>query len=172
MGTEAPESQLLDACKLCRFVDETLQSSRPTEYRQGAPIAIAQDDHWIVAVNENQATLGRIYLVLRRHEEDVASLTSEEQASMFRQVRRVRVALTQLFAPDHFNYMFHMNLVRHAHFHIYPRYASVRHFAGVHFHDPEYGNHYNPSAELALDIFDLGYLQMAIREAYTRVGEA
>jgi diadenosine tetraphosphate (Ap4A) HIT family hydrolase len=119
---------VLDTCKLCRFI-----AGGPTVPGEVQPVALAGDEHWIAALNENQATLGRVYLVLKRHEEDITQLSATERESLFRQTSAVKTALTTLFAPDHFNYMFHMNLVRHAHFHIYPRYAAPRRFAGYDF---------------------------------------
>jgi diadenosine tetraphosphate (Ap4A) HIT family hydrolase len=60
---------------------------------------------------------------------------------------RVRAA----FAPDHFNYSFLMNLDRHVHLHVIPRYVGTRQLAGVTFEDPDYPDAYGatPASELA-----------------------
>ncbi len=164
-----------DSCKLCRFVADSaaqysanrmtdglgpltpntggtgLGTPRLTVAGEVQPVAFSEDDYWVAALNENQATLGRVYFVLKRHETDIAQLTVEEQASLWRQVAAVKAGLSTLFEPDHFNYMFLMNLVGHAHFHIYPRYAGPRTFAGLTFTDPHFGGHYDPAAERRLE---------------------
>jgi len=146
-------------CKLCRFVLETAGDRSfldSVPFREGVgsdvqPDFLAEDDHWIVALNENQAMLGRVYLVLKRHETDVAALTAPEQSSLWKWIAAVKSALDATFAPDHYNYMFLMNVVGHAHFHIYPRYKTARTFAGVDFTDDQWGDHYDPAAARRLD---------------------
>lgn len=140
-----------DNCKLCRFVLQTGGDLAHVDAGDVMPVALVEDEHWIVALNENQATLGRIYLVLKRHEVDVTSMSECEQTSMWRWSASVKGALDKLFAPDHYNYMFHMNAVPHAHFHIYPRYREPRTFAGARFDDPQWGGHYDPAASRRLD---------------------
>jgi len=138
-------------CKLCRFVLETAGDKSVVNPADVQPDVLVEDDHWIVALNENQATLGRVYLVLKRHETDVAELTSTEQSSLWMWVARTKRALDNVFAPDHYNYMFLMNVVSHAHFHIYPRYRTARTLAGVDFTDDQWGGHYDPAANRRLD---------------------
>ncbi|MGO8671614.1 MAG: HIT family protein [Capsulimonadaceae bacterium] len=152
-------SMLPDTCKLCRLIGG--------EPREGdvLPVQIGGDDHWAVVLNENQATLGRIYLVLRRHETDITALTTSEQTSLFHHTRAVKRAVDSLFAPDHYNYVFLMNLVRHCHFHIFPRYEAPRRFAGVEFVDSAYGGHYNPAGERMLDPAAAGALAGVLRTA-------
>ncbi len=105
---------------------------------------VRDNGHWTLAVNENQATLGRVFFTLKRHETDVTRLTPDERESLWTFLAETKEALTALFAPDHFNYLFHMNLDPHCHMHIYPRYAGAREFAGRTFTDARYGDHYDP----------------------------
>ena len=151
-------------CKLCRFVLETSGDTSCVDPADVQPDVLTEDDHWITSLNENQATLGRIYFVLQRHETDVAALTEAEQSSLWQWVSKVKSALDVVFAPDHYNYMFLMNVVGHAHFHIYPRYRTSRTFADVQFDDPQWGGHYDPAASRRLD----GATQGAIVEAVKR----
>ena len=109
------------------------------------------NDHWTLMLNENQATLGRVFFALNRHETDIAALTEGELLSLWAFLRETKQALTALFAPDHFNYMFLMNLTPHAHFHIFPRYAGPREFAGQTWADARFGDHYDPDAARAID---------------------
>ncbi len=126
---------------------------------------VLASDHWTLALNENQATLGRVYFALNRHETDIAALSDAEVLSLWTLVRETKAALTQLFAPDHFNFMFLMNLTPHVHFHIFPRYAGPREFGGETFTDPEYGGHYNPAASRALAPAAEAALVAALRSA-------
>ena len=138
---------------------------------------IARTEYWTLILNENQATLGRVYLALNRHETDITNLTPDEQRTLWESVAQAKRALVRLFAPDHFNYMFHMNLTPHVHFHIYPRYATPREFtprgcasptgefAGHTFLDSRYGDHYDPAESRTLDHSTRDALAAAIREA-------
>lgn len=98
--------------------------------------------HWQVVVNQNQNYLGKLMLVLRRHEEDVTALTPEEQTEFWRVLQLAREALVRLFQPEHFNYAFLMNQDAHVHLHVIPRYAQPRQFAGLEFADGGMGEHY------------------------------
>ena len=81
-------------------------------------------------------------LVLLRHETDVTSLTEAEQGEFWQLLTVIREALSRLFQPDHYNYAFLMNEDRHVHFHVIPRYAKSREFAGLIFTDGQLGEHY------------------------------
>ena len=119
-------------------------------------------------MNENQATLGRVFFALNRHETDVAALADAEVLSLWAFVRETKAALSALFVPDHFNYMFLMNLTPHVHFHIFPRYAQPREFHGQTFTDSFYGDHYDPTESRALDAETEEALVTALRRALTQ----
>ena len=129
---------------------------------------VRDNDHWTMAVNENQATLGRVFFALKRHETDVTALTPDEQESLWRFLKKAKDALMALFAPDHFNYLFHMNLDPHCHMHIYPRYAAPREFAGQTFPDTHYGGHYDPDETHPLDDATRDALVTALRHELTQ----
>lgn len=112
---------------------------------------ILSQDHWTLVLNENQATLGRVFFALNRHETDIAALSDAEVLSLWAFVRETKAALSALFTPDHYNYLFLMNLTPHVHFHIFSRYAAPREFAGQSFADSRYGDHYDPAENRALD---------------------
>ncbi|BDI29913.1 hypothetical protein CCAX7_19640 [Capsulimonas corticalis] len=111
---------------------------------------VTSNEYWTAAINQNQATLGRVFFALRRHETDVAALSAEERDALWEIAGQFKRALASLFAPDHFNFMFLMNQDAHVHMHIYPRYASTREFAEQVFSDSHYGGHYDPSEARAL----------------------
>ena len=129
---------------------------------------ILLNDFWTLVLNENQATPGRVFFALSRHETDIANLTDAEVLSLWAFVRETKAALTGLFAPDHFNYMFLMNLTPHVHFHIFPRYAHPVEFAGQSFADRRYGDHYDPAESRALEADAEEALIAALRHALTQ----
>jgi diadenosine tetraphosphate (Ap4A) HIT family hydrolase len=131
---------------------------------------VARSEHWTMAVNENQATLGRVFFAVNRHETDVTALTPEEVADLWAFLGRAREALAGLFTPDHYNYMFHMNIDPHAHFHIYPRYRTPREFAGRTYADPDFGGHYDPNASHPLDDVSRDALVSALRSVLDSQG--
>jgi len=126
---------------------------------------ITANEHWTLVLNENQATLGRVFFALNRHETDITRLTPEEVASLWEFVAQGKEALARLFNPDHYNYMFLMNLTPHAHFHIFPRYASPREFNGQTYADSRYGDHYDPAEDHPLDDATREALVTTIRAA-------
>jgi diadenosine tetraphosphate (Ap4A) HIT family hydrolase len=107
---------------------------------------IAADELWTMALNENQALLGRCYFALNRHETDAISISAAEQTALFNWFRLAKSALDTLFAPDHYNYVLLMNVEPHVHAHIIARYRSVRSFRGESFVDGHFGDHYDPGA--------------------------
>ncbi len=129
---------------------------------------ILPNDHWTLVLNDNQATLGRVFFALNRHETDIAALSDTEVLSLWAFVREAKSALTALFAPEHFNFMFLMNLTPHVHFHIFPRYAGEREFAGQAFTDSRYGDHYDPAESRALSANAEEQLVAALRHALTQ----
>ena len=98
--------------------------------------------HWQLRLNLNQNLLGKLIIVLRRHEEQVVALTADEWNALHKQVRLMTARLRAAFEPDHFNYAFLQNQDRHVHLHIIPRYAKPREVAGLRFEDPDYPDHY------------------------------
>lgn len=79
--TEGPRRS---ACPLCRaLLARVIRESR----------------FWRTAINHNQNLLGKLIIVLRRHEEAVAELTDDEWTDLRRQVRRATGRLAAAFTP-------------------------------------------------------------------------
>jgi len=98
--------------------------------------------YWRVIMNRNQNYLGKTMLVLKRHETEVTALTPAEQSEFWQLLSDVRRALEIFFQPDQLNYAFLMNQDAHVHLHVIPRYKAAREFAGLHFTDAHFGEHY------------------------------
>lgn len=139
--------------------------SGQSELSLPGPTVIAEDAYWTMRVNDNQATLGRVFFALKRPETDALNLTADEQTALWNGLTRAKSALTTLFAPDHFNYMALMNLTPQVHWHIFPRYQSPREFAGQTFTDDEWGGHYNPDRTVTLDDATRDSLVSALRQS-------
>lgn len=129
---------------------------------------ILPNDFWTLVLNENQATLGRVFFALNRHETEVSALSDAEVLSLWAFIRETKTTLSALFAPDHYNFMFLMNLTPHVHFHIFPRYVQPVEFAGQSFADSRYGDHYDPAENRALDAAAEEQLVAALRHALTQ----
>ena len=71
---------------------------------------LGEADGWAIMLNRDQSLLGRSFLVLLRPETDVTRLTDAEVVHLWAGVRRVKAALDALWAPDHYNFAFLMNL--------------------------------------------------------------
>lgn len=86
--------------------------------------------HWQVLVRPQQATLGALVLVCT----DAAKAFSQISVRAFEELAQVTVdldaALTKVFAPDKLNYLMLMMVDPDVHFHVLPRYAAARAFAG------------------------------------------
>lgn len=107
---------------------------------------------WRTVINRNQTLLGKLMIVLLRHEETVAELTADEWRDLHSEVRWATGRLREAFAPDHFNYAFLQNQDRHVHLHVIPRYQSPRWLAGTEFKDADYPDHYRvPGARVMAD---------------------
>lgn len=132
---------------------------------------LAEGEHWRVVLNRNQNLLGKLMIVLRRHTERVSELHPDEWAELHLEMWGAERALSALFQPDHFNFLFLQNQDRHVHLHVVPRYAAAGSFAALHFEDPDYPAHYAvPSPVRHLDENTWEALANALRHEYPRPG--
>ncbi len=103
---------------------------------------IRESAHWRTVVNRNQNLLGKTFIVLKRHEEQVSRLADPEWRELLVELSWVTERVRNAFAPDHFNYSFLMNADPHLHLHVIPRYVESRYLAGVEFVDAHYPSAY------------------------------
>jgi diadenosine tetraphosphate (Ap4A) HIT family hydrolase len=117
---------------------------------------IRRSARWRIAVDRNHNLLGKLIVVLGRHEESVSGLTCDEWGELLGELRWATERLDAAFAPDHFNHAFLQNQDRHVHLHVIPRYAGQRSFAGCDFSDPDYPHHYTPGVErrVGADVYE------------------
>ena len=91
--------------------------------------------HWVVLVRPAQATLGSLVLACREEATQWSQLSAAAQGELAKAVREVEATLKATFAYDKINYLMLMMTDPHVHFHVVPRYASPRSFAGQDFED-------------------------------------
>ncbi len=94
------------------------------------------NDHWVVQVRPRQVTLGSSVLIARRHLENLGELDAAEGAAFADAVANLEKRLRDAFRFDKINYLLLMMVDRHLHFHVIPRYAATRSYAGIDWPDP------------------------------------
>lgn len=94
--------------------------------------------HWKLLVRNRNTTLGNCVAITKRHIENFSEITTEEMSEFALVVKDVEHALRKAFQYDKMNYMMLMMKDKHTHFHILPRYASKREFAGLEWLDEDW----------------------------------
>lgn len=119
--------------------------------------------HWQVLVRPQQATLGALVLVCT----DAARAFSQISVRAFEELAQVTIdldtALTKVFAPDKLNYLMLMMVDPDVHFHVLPRYAAPRAFAGRDMKDGFWPKPVDLTQPVEVD----GNLTDAVRDALT-----
>ncbi len=96
---------------------------------------IAAYRHWVVLLRPQQVTLGSLILAST----GPATAFSEIGAAAFEELGRavgdLEATLRAAFAYDKINYLMLMMVDPHVHFHVLPRYAEPRSFAGAAYAD-------------------------------------
>jgi diadenosine tetraphosphate (Ap4A) HIT family hydrolase len=103
----------------------------------GAPATVVRDyERWAVMLRPAQVSLGALVLVCK----EAASAFSMLSPNAFAELRvitgDVEQVLQKAFGYDKINYLMLMMVDPDVHFHVIPRYADIRTFAGQVFHDP------------------------------------
>jgi len=99
-------------------------------------LLVREFEHWLWSVRPIQATLGAGVLSLKRYAEKFSDLSERETGELARVVTVIEKTLSEAFHYDKINYLMLMMVDPHVHFHVIPRYASARRFAGREWQDP------------------------------------
>jgi len=103
----------------------------------GHPGSLVRDyRHWVVLVRPKQPTLGALALVCKEPVEAFSAISPGAFAELADAVSDIERGLKAAFAFDKINYLMLMMVDRQVHFHVIPRYAGPRSFAGVTASDP------------------------------------
>jgi diadenosine tetraphosphate (Ap4A) HIT family hydrolase len=96
---------------------------------------LAEWAHWAVLLRPAQVTLGSLVLVCRDPAQRFGQISSEAAAELREVVAAVEAALGSALRFDRINYLMLMMVDPDVHFHVIPRYASARSYAGHEFGD-------------------------------------
>jgi diadenosine tetraphosphate (Ap4A) HIT family hydrolase len=113
------------------------QSLNATMRKFGAPgTCVRNYSHWTVLLRPAQVTLGSLVLAAFEPARALADLSRESFSELGEVVRDIEQSLARAFSFDKINYLLLMMVDPDVHFHVIPRYAAERSFAGVRFTDP------------------------------------
>lgn len=93
-------------------------------------LLVREFEHWYWSVRPVQCTLGASILSLKRAAEKFSALNPEESAELAAASSVMEQILGEAFHYDKINYLMLMMVDPQVHFHVVPRYASKRSFAG------------------------------------------
>ncbi len=93
-------------------------------------LTLFETDHWVVLIRKKQVTLGSLVLAAKRNFISASEMTPEENQEFPIVVGRLEAILRKAFAFDIINYLCYMMVDRHYHFHVIPRYETMRDLDG------------------------------------------
>ncbi|MDJ0852597.1 MAG: HIT family protein [Myxococcota bacterium] len=115
-------------------------------------------DHWAVLLRPAQVTLGSLVLVCKEPATRFAEIGAPASGELVTAVSNLERVLADAFAFDKINYLMLMMVDPDVHFHVIPRYAEERSFAGKSFVDAFWPG--PPDVTRALDFDDAARSQM------------
>ena len=127
---------------------------------------IARCGVWTVLLRPRQPTLGSLVLVCEEPVAAFGQVSSTGYADLAQTTRRVESMLGAAFAHDKINYLMLMMVDPDVHFHVLPRYATPRQFAGQTFADPAWPSAPDLGLDLALDAATQAALIVHLRGAW------
>ena len=108
-----------------------------TSEKFGYPASlVAEFDRWCVLLRPAQVTLGSLVLVCRDPAQRFGEISSHASAELGGVADRIEQVLASAFQHDKINYLMLMMIDPDVHFHVIPRYAGERSYAGLSFRDP------------------------------------
>lgn len=113
---------------------------------------IFETKYWKVILADDQTYFGRLVVVSREPRTALPDLLAEEQHDFFDLVKKLEDFFKKEFSATMFNYTCLMNHAYrdgekpHVHWHFRPRYAHPIVVANKEIADPNFGNHYIPTA--------------------------
>jgi len=118
-----------------------MQNSVPTNHNDtmrkfgAAQTIIRSYQYWSVLLRPAQVTLGALVLVAHEPAKAFSELSVESFTELHTVTRDIELALTQAFHYDKINYLMLMMVDPDVHFHVLPRFAQSKSFAGMEFVD-------------------------------------
>ncbi len=127
---------------------------------------IARCGLWTVLLRPRQPTLGSLVLVCEESVSAFGQVSATGYADLAQTTRRVEAMLSAAFSHDKINYLMLMMVDPDVHFHVLPRYATLRQFAGQTFADTAWPGAPDLGLDLALDAATQAALVARLREVW------
>lgn len=139
----------------------------PTARNFGYPdTLIAEYGPWLLLLRPKQPTLGSLVLVCREPATAFSQLTPEAFAALKTATAAIEQGLKGFVDYQRINYLMLMMVDPDVHFHVIPRYESVRVFEGVSFADAGWPGPPALGQAVSLDARQLASLVAAVRGAW------
>ena len=133
----------------------------------GYPDSLVREyQHWVVLVRPKQVTLGALVLACKEKAEAFSAISPDAFIELKEAVVDIERALKRRFAYDKINYLMLMMVDKQVHFHVVPRYAGGRDFAGVSATDPGWPKQPDLAATVPLSQAQLHALRDELRAVW------
>ena len=122
----------MENCDVCNVLET---------HNNGRDVEVMQTDSWRAVLDEDQRSLGKMFVTLLEHKPNLESLSREDAAELFVVMQALERQIKNAYNPSHFNWQCLMNLAieagqeTHVHWHLHPRYDSPVDVDGEVFHD-------------------------------------
>lgn len=118
------------------MISTTEPELNATMRKFGAPQTIIRSfQYWSVLLRPAQATLGALILAAHEPAQAFSQLSPASFAELHSVTGQIESALAKAFHYDKINYLMLMMVDPDVHFHVIPRYAQPKPFAGMEFID-------------------------------------
>ena len=112
------------------------ESLNATMRKFGAPAsAIHRYEYWSVLLRPAQVTLGSLVLVAHEQAMAFSALSQESFIELSKVIKDIEQALQRAFGYEKLNYLMLMMVDPDVHFHVIPRYSTVKTFNSLDFTD-------------------------------------
>lgn len=138
--------------------------------RFGHPNSLVKEyGNWLVLLRPAQVTLGSLILIEKSGATKFSFLSPESFVEYGQVIREVERGLTALFKYDRINYLMLMMVDPEVHFHVIPRYETIREFNGITFYDSGWPGLPDFPRALDLSARDFEALKDMLRENFGKV---
>ena len=142
----------------------------PTIEKFGYPATLVREyRHWVVLVRPAQVTAGSLVLAAKSSATAYGELSAEAFAEQSDVVRDLEEMLRAALNFDKINYLMLMMVDPQVHFHVFPRYAGVRSFAGMTFTDSGWPGAPDLASAKTLSEASLEAAVMTLKESWPQV---
>jgi diadenosine tetraphosphate (Ap4A) HIT family hydrolase len=131
---------------------ETEMRQNETIQKFGYPQSLLKEyTYWVVLLRPKQVTLGSLILACKEEAKSMGEVSSEAFSELSIVTSELESTLQEQFNFDKINYLLLMMVDPFVHFHIVPRYASPREFAGAKYMDAHW-----PGPPKVLETLEIG----------------